>query len=301
MGSLSTSEQRKLAYFHALSKSMTEAVQNAYESKYKSSHSVTLNDVWNSPIIYCSNYTAALDVAGSNYAVTYYDKKELDMIYGSNGQSYAYIQGGTFKDNTYPIEERGEVTTSGIFIRPWISPVDVPQDLTNEPSYGFELKLFKGNGTEIFQTEGAWTVDYYSGIVHFAEGSTPSDLGWGSVKASLFQYTGTFGVSILDDPKIAPENIGMSAKNTSSGSAQACLTGITATNIDGSAINVYINGVQVRVGEDCYFSNNGGLFRRDPGQEKIGDMLFWNYTGAIANAGYDLTTNDKISFIYLNK
>jgi len=300
MGSLSTAEQRQLAYLHALSKSLTEVTQNVYESKYKSSHSITLNDVWNSPLNYCATYSAAVTEAGSNYAVMIYEKVELDEIYGSNGQAYAYIKNGTFKDNSYPIEERGEVTTGGEFIRPWISPVDVPQTLTNEPSHGFEVRLFKGNGTEIYQTEGAWTVDYYSGIIHFAQGYTPTNMGWGSVKATFFQYTGNYGVSVLDDPKISGANIGMSARNTSAASPQACLTPLQETNIGGSVVHVFVNGVKMTIGVDCYFSA-GGVVEKSPGQETQGDYLYWKYTSGVPNSGFELTTTDKITFVYLNK
>lgn len=300
MGSLSTAEQRQLAYFHSLSKTLTETTQNVYESKYKSSHNVTLNEVWNSSINYCSTYTDAVTEAGSNFAVTIFTKVELDMIYGSNGQAYTYIKDGTFKDNSYPIDERGEVTTGGQFIRPWISPVDVPQTSTNEPSYGFEVRLFKGNGTEIYQTEGAWTVDYFSGIIHFAEGYTPSNMGWGSVKATFFQYTGNYGVSVLAEGKLSGANIGMNAKNTSSASPQACTTALAETNVTGSAVNVYVNGVQMLVGTDCYFSADG-ITEKSPGDEAINDYLYWKYTAGIPNAGFELTTSDKISFVYLNK
>ena len=85
-------------------------------------------------------------------------------------------------------------------IHAYISPVDIPQDVTNNPSNGYSVKLFRGDdatigtpGSEIYITEGAWSVDYYAGIIHFGEDYTPFDLGWGSIKVTLFQYTGTYG------------------------------------------------------------------------------------------------------------
>lgn len=174
MGSLSDTEQRKLAYFHALGKAMTEGNQNAYESKYKSSHNVRANEIWSDPIATAVTYTAAVAESVTNSAVTLHTMVTLTMVPGSNGQAYYFNSGGTF-------------------VRPWISPVDVPNPVTNAPSNGYQLRLFKGDNTEISLTNGAWDVDYYVGIIHFSSLFTPSILGWGAIKATLFQYTGNYG------------------------------------------------------------------------------------------------------------
>jgi len=176
MGSLSAAEQRKLAYFHALGKVMTENTQAVYESQYKSSHNVRLNEVWSDNIDYAVDYTAAVAESVSNSAVTLVYQGDLTQIFGSNGQSYNFFSGATF-------------------IRPWISPVDIPHPVTNLPSFGYEVRLFDGGNSEIYLTEGAWSVDYYAGIIHFAEGYTPTNMGWGAIKATFFQYTGNFGAS----------------------------------------------------------------------------------------------------------
>lgn len=386
MGSLSTAEQRKLAYFHALGKVMTENTQAVYESKYKSSHNVRLNEIWSDDIQYSLSVNDAINQSLSNSAVTYYQEVELDMVYGSNYQSYSFILNGTFKDNTYPIAERGQVTSGGTYIRPWISPVDIPHPITNEPSNGFELRLYRGDdattgtpGSQIYLTEGAWSVDYYSGIIHFAENYTPNVLGWGSIKASFFQYTGDFGLSgdtisknaytsvlynsgttelifnsgstnetIIDlsslDNKdafttaiyvtnnstivfnsgstnettidltdlktvtgvtslLSNSNTNMVANNTSSGSTLACNIGIISGNISNSMVSVFVNGVQVNVGnnatDDCYFSSDGGTTPKQSGTESAGDLLYWNYNGFNPVIGYELTTNDRITFLHL--
>lgn len=176
MGSLSAAEQRKLAYFHALGKVMTENTQAVYESQYKSSHNVRLSEVWSDDIAYAVDYSAAVAEAGANSAVTLVYQGQLTQIFGSNGQAYNFFSGATF-------------------IRPWISPVDIPHPVTNLPSFGYEVRLFDGTGSEIYLTEGAWSVDYYAGIIHFSEGYTPADMGWGAIKATFFQYTGNFGAS----------------------------------------------------------------------------------------------------------
>ena len=176
MGSLSAAEQRKLAYFHALGKVMTENTQAVYESPYKSSHNVRLNEVWSTDIAFADTYVDAVAESVTNSAVTLIEKQPMTPIFGSNGQAYNYFSGATF-------------------IRPWISPVDIPQVGTNLPSNGYQVRLFKGDDTEIFITQGAWSVDYYAGIIHFAENYTPSDMGWGAIKVTFFQYTGDFGAS----------------------------------------------------------------------------------------------------------
>ena len=176
MGSLSAGEQRKLSYFHALGKTMTENTQAVYESKYKSSHNVRLTEIWSDDIAFADNYTLAVAESVSNSAVTLVELQQLTPIFGSNGQSYNFFSGSTF-------------------IRPWISPVDIPQINTNNPSNGYNVRLFRGDDSEIFLTQGAWAVDYYAGIIHFAEGSTPVDLGWGNIKATFFYYSGEFGAS----------------------------------------------------------------------------------------------------------
>ena len=142
MGSLSQNEQRKLAYFHSLGKVMTENTQEVYESKYKSSHNVRNSELWASNISYAIDYLSAVAESLINSAVTLFEQVQLNEIYGSNNQAYTYISGGTFKDDTYPISERGQITTGGRYIRPWISPVDIPHYMTNEPSIGYSFLLF---------------------------------------------------------------------------------------------------------------------------------------------------------------
>jgi biotin carboxyl carrier protein len=388
MGSLSSAEQRKLAYFHALGKVMTENSQAVYESKYKSSHNVRLNEIWSDDIAWAETYADAVSGATTNSAITFLEEVVLDEIYGSNGQAYAFISGGTFKDDSYPIAERGQLTSGATFIRPWISPVDIPHPTTNEPSYGFELRLFRGDdatsgtpGSEIFLTEGAWSVDYYAGIIHFSNDgidNTPDTLGWGSIKASIFYYSGNFGVSgatgdsfttavfdsgtsqlvfnsgetnetivdlsYLDNndaystvqfdsgtsqlvfnsgetnesivdlsslkattgttSSLSPANTNMPANATNSGSTLACNTTLNASNVSSSMVAVFVNGVQVNVGnqidDDCYFSGDGGTTPRASGQEQFLDLLYWNYD--VSNdpvIGYELTTYDRITFLHM--
>lgn len=175
MAQLSITEQRKLAYFHALGKVMTESqTQYVFNSAYKSSHNVRSSEIWANEVAYVSSTTMADSEASINPAVTKVTLGELTMIPGSNGEAYYFDSGGTF-------------------IRPWISPVDVPNQITNLPSTGYELKLYDSSDSQIGGTTGAWTVDYYAGIIHFGNGYTPSDMGWGTPKATFYYYSGEFG------------------------------------------------------------------------------------------------------------
>lgn len=166
--------KRQLGFFHGLSKVPTESTQNVYESKYKSAHSVRNNDIWTEMINYAVDITAADSEAASNSAVTKYIMQSLTMIPGSNEQSW-YLNDG------------------GIFIRPYIDPVDIPHSTTNDPSYGFQVLLYQSNNTIITPTEGSWLVDSYAGIIKFAEGYTPSNMGWGTPKITCYVYTGETG------------------------------------------------------------------------------------------------------------
>lgn len=197
--SISSSDNRKSAYFHSLSKVMTNTDQSIHENKYKGSHNITGKEIWTSDITIANTYQEAVEESLINDAVKYYDMVTLDNIYGSNGQTYCYIENGEFKDDTYPIIERGKITSGGVFIRPLIGPEDVYNSVTNEISHGYELRLFRGSDatigvpdSEIDYNEGEWYVNYYTGTIHFSEGFTPLDLGWGTIKASFFKYNGGF-------------------------------------------------------------------------------------------------------------
>lgn len=361
MGSLTSAEQRKLAYFHALGKVMTENTQAVYESPYKSSHNVRLSEIWSDDIAFANDYAEAVAESVSNDAVTLFEQEELTQMFGSNGQAYNLYSGSTF-------------------IRPWISPVDIPDTTTNLPSNGYSVRLFDSSNAEIYLTVGAWSVDYYAGIIHFSEGYTPADLGYGAIKATVFQYSGQFGaatgstsddsfslvefdsgttqlifnsggtnetlvdLSYLDNSDafatadwdentntitfnsgltteqsidlsslqtvsgttsaMSSTNVNMAALSTSSISPQACIFGIVDGNVPNSMVAVYVNGVQVNVGntiyDDCYFSDDGGTTPKSSGDEGSGDILYWNYNGTTEpNIGYELAITDRITFIHM--
>lgn len=170
MASPSSLTERKSGYFHSLSKAITNETQYPFESKFKSSHTIKYDEVWAESIPYCPDVASADAFALNSNVIKKYELKELTEIPGSNGQAW-YIN-----DNR--------------FVRPFISPVDVVQDITNMPSIGFEAKLYKQNGTFISPTSGVWFIDYYAGIIHFESSYTPADLGYGIPKISLYVYIG---------------------------------------------------------------------------------------------------------------
>lgn len=166
--------ERQSAFFHSLSKATTNSTQYVFESKYKSAHSVKGSEIWADVISYCADSAAANAEATANAAVEKYTQVTLTEIPGSNGQAW-YIN------------------NAGTFVRPWISPVDVPNSTTNAPSDGFQANLYTSTGTLVTPTAGVWFVDYYAGIVHFEVGSTPVDLGYGTPKITCYVYTGAYG------------------------------------------------------------------------------------------------------------
>jgi hypothetical protein len=261
MGSLSQNEQRKLAYFHALGKAMSENTQEVYESKYKSSHNVRLNEIWSDDIAYAPDFLTAFAESLVNSAVTFFSGMTLSQIGGSNGQAYAYISGGTF-------------------IRPLISPVDIPHPQTNLPSVGYQFSLYRGDGTPITITEGAWAVDYYAGIIHFAQGYTPADLGWGAIKGSFFQYSGNYGASGSTSGAFTTAyfNSGTSQIIFNSGLSTETIIDLSSLNNNSGFTNVIFNDTT-----NILTFNSGGTNEQSVNLSSLMDIS--GYTTAIFNSG----------------
>ena len=180
MALFSAELQLKIAFFHTRNKVLTEDSQNPYESQYKSAHTQRKIEIWGTTINYCLDQSEADAEAVDNDAVTKYTLEDLTPIPGSNNQSW-------YLDDV------------GLHVNPWISPVDIPHEDTNAPSYGFQMTLFQQDGTLITPTEGRWVIDYYSGILQFEQGFTPVDMGWLlPIKGTIFAYTGV-GVVGEDD------------------------------------------------------------------------------------------------------
>lgn len=96
---------------------------------------------------------------------------------------------------------------------------------------------------------------------------------------------------------LSTTNLNMKAVKTVNDGDLCCVTPINSMNI--SFVKVKVNGVELKTGGktypcDCYFSNDG-VTARNVGDEKYGDLLYWN--GSIA--GYQLDEKDIIDFDYL--
>jgi len=161
------------AFFHFLSKMQTNSGQYPFESRYKSAHSISASDIWTDDIPYCeTKEDAETFMAGDgNTIIKLYEKFTLTPLPNTNNQAY-YIDDG------------------GNFVRPFISPTDIPNPLTNLPSNGFGIFIYREDGSLIPPTAGAYVIDPYSGLVLFDEGMTPVDLGWGNISISCFVYIG---------------------------------------------------------------------------------------------------------------
>lgn len=180
MGLFSSGLQTSVAFFHAKSKTLTEDSQAPYESLYKSSHSSRSSDVWGDTIAYCVDVAASDAEAVANSAVTKHTLETMTEVPGSNEQAFYLDDGGTFA-------------------RPWIAPTDIPHPTSMAPSYGFQMNIYQEDDTLITPTEGRFVIDYYAGIVQFEAGYTPTDMGWGAIKCTLYMYSGS---GILSDGEV---------------------------------------------------------------------------------------------------
>lgn len=95
-------------------------------------------------------------------------------------------------------------------------------------------------------------------------------------------------------------NKDMAASVTSADFQQACATPIAATPASDSHVLVYVNGLEVPVGDGvktkcCYFSGDSGATARTIANIALGDTLWW--VGSVA--GYQLAATDSIDFVYV--
>jgi hypothetical protein len=81
---------------------------------------------------------------------------------------------------------------------------------------------------------------------------------------------------------------------------EACATGIAATPVRDSYVQVFVNGVKTAVGNGvktkaCYFSGDSGTTARAISAIVSGDKLYW--VGSVA--GYQLAVTDLIDLDYV--
>ena len=174
------------SFFHVLGKVFIKQGQNVFESDYKSSHNIAKTEIWTSLVPYAANSTVADGYASTMSQVTKYNNVRLYPLQGSNQQVWFYDRNPT-TFGTSDANASGYKPQS--FTRPWISPVDAPNSVTNLPSYGYNVTLKDGSGTTIGAGDGTWEVDFYAGMVKFAVGKTPNVSGWGIGSSPAYNTT----------------------------------------------------------------------------------------------------------------
>jgi hypothetical protein len=171
----SDSQKLAVAFFNALNKQLTEGSQYPFESIYRSLPNIPNDVVWSDTVSYAVNATAADNFATANPTIVKkYTLKSLTAIPGSNNQAW-YID------------------DAGQFVNHWIAPSDIPDSITNNPSFGYQATLYTGTNTLITPTQGKWNIFYAQGIILFEAGFTPVDMGWGTPKVTCYTYVGNKG------------------------------------------------------------------------------------------------------------
>jgi len=151
---MSTIKDRKTGYFHALGKAIRYENEPLAGTVIKSSHNISTSEIWapetNLPYVDVSNI---IEFSGRT-DVTFYERKAVKMVPGSNGESY-YIE-----DN-------------GSFVKSWIAPTDLPDPILGTPSSIIDVKVYDRFGVLVNSSNGYYSVDFYAGLLKFEYGNTP--------------------------------------------------------------------------------------------------------------------------------
>jgi hypothetical protein len=174
MAQPSTTLQTTYSFFHSNNKTLSEETQYLFESQYSGGHVVFTKDVMIDPISYCPTVTDADNFVAANPTILRkYTQTSLTQVPNSNGQSWYINDAG-----------------NGGWQKPIIVGSLIPQAGTNLPSTGFDPLLYTSASVQIATTAGVWWVDPFQGILKFANGYTPSVMGWGTPKITAYAYIG---------------------------------------------------------------------------------------------------------------
>lgn len=174
---------RDYGFFHAGSKFLVSQSQSIYESGYKSSHVTLAKDLLGDNIDYCPTPADANQFVLDNPTILKkYDKFSMTPVKSS-------------KDQSWYIDDNGE------WMRPFITPELIPNNITNRPSYGFIPLLYTEDEKFISPTSGVWWFDPFQGVVKFQDGKTPEDMDYGNIKISCFVYIGKTLGDIINEIK----------------------------------------------------------------------------------------------------
>lgn len=112
------------------------------------------------------------------------------------------------------------------------------------------------------------------------------------------EYVNNVINSGISNLSYSSSDFNITALNTS-GSSPMLACNRTVTDIPQGGIRVFINGIEVNVGNglDCFFApeGTGTPTPRTFGQEEQGDYLWWN----CGVAPYQLETLDSIDYVYM--
>lgn len=310
--------QRKTAFFHALSFVLTDYDKNIAEESYKSAHSVRNTEVWVDTINYAATSGDATTEASSNSAVTKLTEVVAYPLDASNYQTWFFDTGSP------SVGSSGYIPSTG-FVKPWISPVDVPST-SGAPSNGFKFVLYVPDGSggtvgQVNPTTGFWEVDYFAGLLKFQQGNTPKDDATYGIqydtaqfsnptyhannapRATLYYYTGQFLSDVLTGESGSIGYYDVNVNDTSSASPIINSSAINVTEWkQGSELEIEINGISsvfqetggtVSSDTEVYFSTSGAT------AIGIGDLsldgtedLYLNYDGTNPKTGFEISSSD---------
>jgi hypothetical protein len=164
--------QRKASFFHSLGKVLTESNKLAGNEKYKTGHNILSKEVWIEEIPYAPTFNIATSENLNSSAVSFVGDGlgVLSVLYplaGSNYQTW-------FLDSGDPISFSNGFEPSVGWCKPLINPTDVTNE-SGAPSFGYEFKLYRPDGTLVSYDNVFYDVDYFSGLIRFDPTRTPID------------------------------------------------------------------------------------------------------------------------------
>jgi hypothetical protein len=173
------------AFYHSLGKVLTESSNLVGNEKYKSAHNVRSNEVWMDSISYAPT-TASASQYGDGVIVRQVGSASAipDSIGIFSSPVYLYPLTNTnyqtwFIDTGTPTPAADGFVPSIDWVKSLINPSDVP-DNSGAPSFGYQLLMYQKDGTTAISYGSAYyDVDYFSGLIRFDIGYTPTDSGNG--------------------------------------------------------------------------------------------------------------------------
>jgi len=255
---------------------------NGLEWVYLQSSNIINPGLW-------SNGTNTLQTTSNN-------KFSLRVLFRSNGIGDVFFL-------TYPTQEDQYSSIEEAESKTLLMGIPQPSEL-----FGITIPIawiiLKGNATDLSDP-------LQSKIIPIK--SVSSSTGSIATNASDVSYDPTTTTNIistnvqdaLDEVNDKIESLNYNTSNlnmlANSGNTNIYLaTDITVLETPKSRVRVYLNSVEIKVGDgittsECYFSDDNGVTAKNYDNVEIGDELYWNYT----TTGYHLDNDDEITYNYL--